>query len=981
MINSLLGLFAIVSFPSMLLGADTAKMSGGAPAPRPIGKPMKGDCHPQVENLIDHEDQATKGSLTGHLAVRYNESCENMLSPEYLGNLPKNMTKGLEEPEKLSQFLQEKIFPGFTGTQRFNPAGCDNRLNPDQTRRIVSKYYFLSSKAETMQNDSIARIASIERALLGSPQLQNIKCENAYPSARKTCESIKACPPQSKEQAMKKMVDKTKENLEKISEAKADLAKLGEQSVRDSHRLSKEEKQDIRVRAKALTLLIQSLKAEIPWTEGKGYLATVRDSKDTSILEIGIRNQLSLDKKEAIGNWVKSSGAQRCLSQTPVSGDDCSATAFNEITKKVPGVPEVWPNKNSGENASDYGYANLHLRASQCAFERKENEQARADMVDNFVRDRAVDAVALFFGGVGLAYRFAAGGARLGAAASRIDRIRALKLARAETGLNQTGAAWDAMLAIQTCSDEAQSIEIKNKSSNPQCDQLSAGYTGSPELEAYNRCLSNVFMGGAMGLRGIRSKAKAEEAERKLLAEIGEDTTKRIASKIADQFPNAKKAETLSYELKNLRERIETTSNPAEKKALQVQWDSKAKEYRNVVGNLSDAERIAFAESERVLGRTLSDKEKSAIIKAHELYRKQCQLGSCPEEFKQAKADEIVKLTAGSITPQDARRVVDKGVAGHADDAIQIESRFRQHYSYTPTSRIGELNEGALTDVGMIDSPIGVYNKVNKIYNQKVAALRNAKPEDMDEAKRQLESATEALGKARAAMQDYLLDPAWIKRTLNDQTISVQRATTPGTLATALKSRSKTLTQIANHAMISGDGANANKALGASFDDHVVHLLAEGKVGSDDAIKSLQLMPIDGEKVVSEKLLREVESAILHDPKLKEKVLDQESLVRDENFGRPGAAEIAKWSKGADSEKLNDFVDSYRALRVAHAEFRIANMFEEVGGARQQASGSRRNLSGSREAYQGRMEQRQTAFLATCKKLHKEDVCKKLAGL
>lgn len=533
------------------------------------------------------------------------------------------------EPAKLGNYFSEKYKGQIHSSYQDRYLKDCNFFAPWKSTAIQTRFYAASSRIEAVNSPIIDEVSYYDSVLPKSTSvLQGIECTPVFPDINKKCLEYKTqahnCQ-NNKKQNFEHLVEKTKNNLRLIedlfqahkncvSKIKAEPGSIVGLSYTEATQAK------IKTSCDPFLQVIELKTNETPWIRGEifkkiaikrrsgrgNYNASVQYDMTDGNIEKAITEQMTANRKALTDNYKNNLENFRCLSgPTRSNGEDCD---FKKIRTDLSVLPILNPPAYSGKNPKDFE-AQTYYDAESCMLDRGEDREKTKQIIDSSGTGILLTVATLGIGSV-------ASGIRAVNAASKVGR--SLAIANGALGASLTTA--DLKHTYESCSQES---------------KLTLSLSTKSEITAENICADP---------KSPLSQARKKESDCLVNA--------LLSAPGVLPFLGAVPALT--------RLTSKTKTNPELKKFIKNMSgrENLRKQDLAFAGALNKEERVLATEG--ILSRNLSQKEKEALIQAHEVGG----LKSYGQYTETELAEKRTIMKAAGFSERESETLLWKGITG-----------------------------------------------------------------------------------------------------------------------------------------------------------------------------------------------------------------------------------------------------------------------------------------------------------------------------
>ena len=472
----------------------------------------------------------------------------------------------LSDSESMSNYLADQYKQISPNAK--NILNMCNSLTDGKDKIVKARYYMAMSKMEAVNSTVLDEMAYIDSVLPANGRVTtSLTCNSIFPFPQvgKKCEEYQkilngSCK-QSQDDRLNALVEKTKVIMGQVDE----LQKVYFSNCRSSNSPTQV--------CQNLTLAIQLLKNEAPWIDGKKFQDKANNAiaspfwsqklKDETFKK-GIIDQLAENRKAYLKQYNTNLQQAQCLTYS--THDNKAPCSFEDTRQYISQLPDVVePNQPKSREATEF---NSYVTAEKCMIDRGLDRERTKKVIDDAVTDMAIT---ISTAGIGAA---ANGGLKIVKGMSSVAKLK--NIAFADAALAAGNLTSGVRQAMDSCKKTSQNF-LK--------------FSGKPDVLKSNLC--------------------PESTSNFNIAE-SENTNCLVDALLTatDVWPLVKGLKIASGLSKFTNEDLlKLYKNPSQRAEIEKILSKN--------GNLSDLERTDAAE--KLLGRKLSDNEKSCILSAHNI--------------------------------------------------------------------------------------------------------------------------------------------------------------------------------------------------------------------------------------------------------------------------------------------------------------------------------------------------------------------------
>lgn len=549
-------------------------------------------------------------------------------------------------------------------------------LPPEKATAIQTRFYAASSRIAAVNSPIIDEVSYYDSLLPSAPGVLNgMDCTPMFPDNNKKCIEFKtqaqSCAA-NKQKRFDDMVARTKKNLAMIEDLKrAHKNCLTPITGLSGRAYTPEEKAGVKT-CDAFLQVIELKKNETPWIRGEIFsklaikekpnprnkFETQYDFSDKSI-DKAMSEQIAANRKALTDTYNSNLENFRCLSgSVKNNGEPCD---FKQIRTDLSVLPQLGQSDFGTKTQTDRE-ATTYLEAEKCLLDRGEDRAKTQAIIDSSGKGIALTIATLGIGSI------ASGGVRAINAASKVGRTATIT----NGVLNAALTTDDLKKTYASCSKETKMVN---------------SLSGKSEIIAENICLDP---------KSPLAQARESESDCLVSALLSAPGLLPYAAAVpslarmarASRGPTADKAELNSF-ISNMSGR-----------------DNLRKQDLDFAGSLNKEDRITAAEG--ILGRSLSPKEKEALIAAHEKGGPFSFNGAySPEEIEEKRA--IMK--AAGFSERETETMLWKGITGSGRAEVQAMAQKRA------TEFFGKPISSSQADAILRDTEIMLTKKGDRLQN------------------------------------------------------------------------------------------------------------------------------------------------------------------------------------------------------------------------------------------------------------------------
>lgn len=573
--------------------------------------------------------------------------------------------------EFFSQKHKDQVHPSYQ--DRFLK-DCKS-LPPEKATAIQTRFYAASARIAAVNSPIIDEVSYYDSISPGVPStLQGVDCTPMFPDNSKKCTEYKT-------QAQSCAVNKQKRFDDLIAKTKKNLIMI--EDLLRAHRACKKAATGLSgraytaeeaARAKSCDTFLQVVEIkrnETPWIRGEIFKKaaiknipnlrnkfTTEYNFDDKSIEKAMASQIAANRKALNDTYNNNLENFRCMSTSVKSnGERCD---FKKIRTDLSLLPPLDQREYASKNRSD-GEAKSYLEAESCLIERGEDRAKTQAIIDGAGKGIALTVLTLGIGSV-------ASGVRAVNAASKVGR-----------SLSVANGALGAALTTEDLKHTYDSCSIETK--------LVSGLSSKSEITTENICSDP---------KSPLSQAREKESDCLVNALLSAPGVLPFVGAVPSLAKLARKPSAAAPEKAELNGFISNMSGR----------DNLRKQDLDFAGSLNKEDRITAAEG--ILGRSLSQKEKDAIIAAHEKGGPLSFNGAyTPEEIAEKRA--IMK--AAGFSERESETMLWKGITGYGRPEIQALAQKRA------TEFFGKPVSSAQADAILRDHEIMLTKKGDRMQN------------------------------------------------------------------------------------------------------------------------------------------------------------------------------------------------------------------------------------------------------------------------
>lgn len=629
-------IFCMFAFATDLSAGAGEFNTGAAPTQEYVAE--DGNCPTLLKKWVD--DDFTDQSSFFFPFPSEAKTCQTAVRgyQDYLNSTKRS--PGLAGASSLGSHLSQKYKDQVhTSYQERFLKDCKT-LSPEKATAIQTRFYAASSRIAAVNSPIIDEVSYYDSLLPNMPGiLSGVDCTPMFPDNNKKCAEFKtqaqSCAA-NKQERFDDMVARTKKNLIMIEDLKRAHRTCTQAIVGISGRAyTAEEKAGVKT-CDAFLQVIELKKNETPWIRGEIFsnLAIKEKANPRNKFEIqydfsnksidkAMTDQLTANRKALTDTYNTNLENFRCLSGSMKNnGEPCD---FKQIRTDLSVLPQLDQKDYATKNQTDRETTS-YLEAERCLLDRGEDRAKTQAIIDSSGKGIALTIATLGIGSI------ASGGVRAINAASKVGRTATISNGL----LNGALTTDDLKKTYESCSKETKMVNSLSGKSEVTAENICSD-PKSPLAQARQK-ESDCLVSALLSVPGLLPFAGALPS----------------LARMVNRNPAAEKAELNAF-IANMSGR-----------------DNLRKQDLDFAGSLNKEDRITAAEG--ILGRSLSPKEKDAILEAH--------LKGGPVSFNGSYAPEEIAekrdvMRRAGFSERESEILLWKGITGSGRDEMLAQAQKR----------------------------------------------------------------------------------------------------------------------------------------------------------------------------------------------------------------------------------------------------------------------------------------------------------------